>query len=131
MPEIYATIAQKVLKDLGLIKAKFIIILQDGTTFDSGSDEITLTGPKKHRAIRRESKMPYGTYTKTYRHSIVAMNVGDVMCFDRTAEMVSNKVTLSDLQGAISGIACATFGNDAHKVHINTKTACVELMRTA
>lgn len=133
MPEIYTTMANKAIKDLNLVKAQFIVILPDGTTFDSGSDLIVLAGPKKAivKKPRQERKMPHGAYSEAYKTAIEAMKVGDVEVFTPTTDMVAHGVTIKDLQGSISTIAHGLWGNDAHKTHQNKKLNCVELMRTA
>jgi hypothetical protein len=131
MPEIYTTMANKAIKDLNLVKAQFIVILPDGTTFDSGGDLIVLAGPKKEKKPKQERKMPHGAYSTAYKKTVEGMKVGDVEVFTPTTEMVANGVTITDLQGAISGIAHGVWGNDAHKTHMNKTNNCVELMRTA
>jgi hypothetical protein len=130
MPEIYTTMANKAIKDLNLVKAQFIVILPDGTTFDSGGDLIVLAGPKKEKKPQQR-KMPHGAYSTAYRAAIEAMKVGDVEVFTPTTDMIARGVTINDLQGAISSIAHGSWGNDAHKTHMNKKINCVELMRTA
>ena len=131
MPEIYTTMANKAIKDLNLVKAQFIVILPDGTTFDSGSDLIVLAGPKKAKKPQQQRKMPHGSYSEAYKPRIEAMQVGDVECFGPSPDMVAKGVTITDIQGAISSIAHGVWGNDAHKTHMNKTNNCVELMRTA
>lgn len=131
MPEIYTDMAAKAVKHLDLIKAHFVIILPDGTTFDSGSDLITLVGPKKGKKTNQERKMPHGSYSKAFGPQIEAMQVGDVVCLAATPEMIAAGVTLGDIQGSVSTIAHAMWGNDAHKTHKNKGSNCVELLRMA
>lgn len=134
MPEIYLEMANKAIKNLNLVKAQFIVILPDGTTFDSGGDLITLVGPKKTNTPKKpyqERKMPHGSYSAAFKPRIEAMKVGDVECFAPTPEMLANGVNLKDIQGTVSTFAHGAWGNDAHKTHQNIKANCVELLRTA
>lgn len=132
MPEIFTTMANKAIKDLNLVKAKFVVILPDGTTFDNSGGDIVYK-PKKAivKKPRQERKMPHGSYSEAYKPRIAAMKVGDVECFSPSPDMVAHGVTIHDLQGSISTIAHGLWGNDAHKTHQNKKNNCVELMRTA
>jgi hypothetical protein len=132
MPEIYTDLANKAIKNLNLVKAKFVVILPDGTTFDNGGGEIVYK-PKKVivKKPRQERKMPHGAYSTAYKNAIEGMKVGDVEVFTPTTDMVAKGVTIGDLQGAISTIAHGLWGNDAHKTHQNKKNDCIELMRTA
>jgi hypothetical protein len=132
MPEIFTTMANKAIKDLNLVKAKFVVILPDGTTFDNGGGEIVYK-PKKVavKKPRQDRKMPYGAYSEAYKAKIEAMKVGDVELFTATPDMTTRGVVLYDVQGAVSTIAHSLWGNDAHKTHMNKTTNCVELLRMA
>lgn len=132
MPEIFTTMANKAIKDLNLVKAKFVVILPDGTTFDNGGGDITFKVKKPAvKKPKQQRKMPHGSYSEAYKPRIAAMQVGDVECFSPSPDMVAHGVTIGDLQGAISTIAHGLWGNDAHKTHQNKKNDCIELMRTA
>ena len=132
MPEIYTDLANKAIKNLNLVKAKFVVILPDGTTFDNGGGDITFKVKKPAvKKPKQQRKMPHGSYSEAYKTAIEAMKVGDVEVFTPTTDMVAHGVTIGDLQGAISTIAHGLWGNDAHKTHQNKKNDCIELMRTA
>lgn len=111
-------------------KVDYIVRLADGTLITKGDMTLAPTKMEADRK-RRSRKVPHGTFTRAYKSDIHNMQVGDVLCLYRTPTMLTLGVTLADVQGTCSTIASAAFGNNAHKIHINTTTDCVEILRTA
>ena len=116
---------------LDACKARYIIVLSDGTTINKGGEVIQLAPDKPTRAKRSTSLMPYGTYRNVYGSAIKAMAVGDVEVFHLTPEMIQAGVGLMTILGSISSMASGEWGNNAHKIFTNRGTNSVELLRTA
>lgn len=129
-PEVIKRTVEQALRLLDVAKAEYIIRLPDGTLVTKGDMELVTRRAVK-RVPRKAHKMPYGSYTSAYKESIVNMAIGDVLCLYRTPDMLAAGVTLADISGTISSIAATTFGTDAHKIHQNKTTECIELLRTA
>ena len=116
---------------LDACKARYIIVLSDGTTINKGGEVIQLAPDKPTRAKRSTSLMPYGTYRNAYGPTLKGMAIGDVEVFHLTPEMVRAGVGLTTVLGSISSMASSEWGNNAHKIFTNRGTNSVELLRTA
>ena len=116
---------------LDACKARYIIVLSDGTTINKGGELIQLIPPKPTKQPKAKSLMPHGTYRQVYGGAIRKMVVGDVEVFRLTPEMVKAGVELITILGAISSMASSDWGNNAHKIFLNKGNDSVELLRTA
>lgn len=116
---------------LDACKARYIIVLSDGTTINKGGEVIQLAPDKPTRAKKAPSLMPYGTYRNVYGPAIKRMVVGDVEAFFLTPEMVQAGVGLMTVLGSISSMASSEWGNNAHKIFTNKANNSIELLRTA
>lgn len=118
-------------KLLDACKAKYIIVLPDGTTINQGGEIIQLAPEAPAKQSRARSLMPYGTYRNVYGDTVRKMSVGDVEEFRLTPEMRTAGVDLVTIMGSISSMASNEWGNNAHKIFLNRDNDSVELFRTA
>lgn len=130
IPQIIIDTAKKAVKSLDVTKSVYYIILPDGTVMDNSNGAIKGSKVKPVRN-KRQFKLPYGTITKAFKPQLEAMQVGDVVCFVRTPEMVAAGVTLNDIQGTMASQASKMWGHDCHKSHINSDKDWLEVFRTA
>jgi len=111
--------AQSAIRLLKATKAKFIIVMPDGTTYSEG--DLHLAEVKTR--TRRPSTLPHGTYAALCRpHLNIA--VGDVVEFD-IPQGGSNK----SLHSAVTAFFSHEWGVGSAKTCFNKKTNKVELLR--
>jgi len=130
VPEVILRAVEQSLRTLNAAKAEYVIRLPNGMVYERGDLKLATESTEKKRT-RAPSKMPRGYIAKAIQPIINPMQAGDVAEFRCDAAMVAAGVTLHDLQSSISSAASGLFGLKSHKVHVNKKTQCVELLRTA
>jgi hypothetical protein len=110
---------QNAMRLLKATKAKYIIVMPDGTTHTEG--DLQLTQPKTRK--RKPSPLPYGTYAKMCK-PYNNMAVGDVVEFD-----IPPGGTSKSLHSGVTAHFINLWGQGAMKTCFNKKTNKVELLR--
>ena len=100
-------------------KAKYIIVMPDGTTYSEG--DLHLAPTKVHK--RKPGGLPHGTYA-TMCKPYVGMAVGDVAEFSIPAGG-----TQKSLHSAVSAYFSTAWGVGACKTYFNKDTQQVEVLR--
>ena len=111
--------AQSAIRLLKATKAKFIIVMPDGTTYSEG--DLQLAAAKVYK--RKAGTLPHGTYS-TMCKPYVGMVIGDVAEFSIPAG--GNKASL---HSAVSAYFSTAWGVGACKTYFNKDTQKVEVLR--
>lgn len=111
--------AQSAIRLLKATKAKYIIVMPDGTTYSEG--DLQLAPTKVHK--RKPGGLPHGTYS-TMCKPYADMAVGDVAEF--AIPEGSNKASL---HSAVSAYFSTVWGVGAAKTYFNKDTQRVEVLR--
>ena len=110
---------QNAMRMLKATKAKYIIVMPDGTTHSEG--DLQLVEVKTR--TRRPSTLPFGTYAKMCRpHDNMA--VGDVVEFD-----IPPGGTGKSLHSGVTSYFIHLWGKGAIKTCFNKNTQKVEMLR--
>jgi hypothetical protein len=110
---------QSALRMLKATKAKYIIVLPDGTMHSTGDLQLAVTkAPKRKRGV-----LPHGTYAVMCK-PFVNMAVGDVAEFP-----IPNGGTSKSLHSAVSAYFSTAWGVGSAKTYFNKDTQKVEVLR--
>lgn len=112
--------AQAAIRLLRATKAKFIVVLPDGTTYSEGDLRLEVAKPT---AKRKSGALPYGTYS-TMCKPYLDIAVGDVVEF-----AIPEGGTPTSLHSAVSAYFGQKWGNGAAKTYFNKATQNLELLR--
>jgi hypothetical protein len=110
---------QNAMRLLKATKAKYIIVMPDGTTHTEGDLQLAEVKPLK----RKPGGLPHGTYA-TLCKPFVNMAVGDVTEFP-----IPNGGTGKSLHSAVSAYFSTAWGKGACKTYFNKDTQMVEVLR--
>lgn len=111
--------AQSAIRLLKATKAKFIVVMPDGTTFSEG--DLTLAPTKICK--RKQGTLPHGTYAAMCK-PFTDMVVGDVAEFP-----IPEGGTSKSLHSAVSAYFSTAWGVGACKTYFNKDTQKVEVLR--
>lgn len=100
-------------------KAKYIIVMPDGTTFSEGDLQLAVVKQTK----RKPGGLPHGTYS-TMCHPFVGMAVGDVAEFS-----IPEGGNKASLHSAVSAYFSTAWGVGSAKTYFNKDTQRVEVLR--
>ena len=110
---------QSAMRLLKATKAKYIIVMPDGTTHSTGDLQLAAAKPLK----RKPGGLPHGTYAAMCK-PLVDMAVGDVAEFP-----IPNGGTSKSLHSAVSAYFSTAWGKGACKTYFNKDTQMVEVLR--
>jgi hypothetical protein len=110
---------QNAMRLLKATKAKYIIVMPDGTTHSEGDLQLTVTKPCK----RKPGTLPHGTYAAMCK-PLVDMAVGDVAEF-----AIPSGGTSKSLHSAVSAYFATAWGKGTCKTYFNKDTQKVEVLR--
>jgi hypothetical protein len=111
--------AQSAMRLLKATKAKFIIVMPDGTTYSEG--DLQLAEVKIR--TRRPNLLPHGTYAALCKPHL-NMAVGDVVEFD-----IPPGGAKTSLHSAVTAFFSHEWGKGSAKTYFNKETNKVELLR--
>lgn len=111
--------AQSAIRLLKATKAKFVIVMPDGTTYSEGGLQLAVAKQVK----RKPSTLPYGTYSKMCQ-PFVGVAVGDVVEF-----AIPDGGTSRALHSAVTAYFHHAWGLGTCKTYFNKDTQKVEMLR--
>jgi len=100
-------------------KAKYIIVMPDGTTYSEGDLQLAAAKPLK----RKPGGLPLGTYAAMCKPH-VGMAVGDVAEFD-----IPNGGNHKSLHSAVSAYFSTAWGTGTARTYFNKDTQKLEMLR--
>ncbi len=110
---------QNAMRLLKATKAKYIIVMPDGTTHSEGGLQLAEVKPCK----RKQGTLPHGTYA-TMCKPFVDMPVGDVTEFP-----IPSGGTNKSLHSAVSAYFATAWGKGNCRTYFNKDTQRVEVLR--
>ena len=123
-PSIQQIAAQKALYMLKALKAKYVIVLVDGTVLEEGGLQLAVPKPEPKPRTRKpvDPTVPYGTYTKYLKEQgLHAMLPGDVLVIDLLT------FAPESIRGTAGALAVKLWGNAS--VLTSVRNGMVEIMR--
>lgn len=111
--------AQSAIRLLKATKAKYVIVMPDGTMYNEGNLQLAVV---KHNK-RKPGGLPHGTYSKMCQ-PFVGVAVGEVLEFAIPAGG-NNK----SLNSAVSAYFSTAWGTGSTKTYFNKATQKVEVLR--
>jgi len=111
--------AQGAIRLLKAVKAKYIIVMPDGTTHSEGDLQLAVVKPR----VRKMGPLPHGTYSKMCQ-PYNNMAVGDVVEFD-----IPPGGTGKSLHSGVTAHFIHLWGKGAMKSCFNKNTNKVEVLR--
>jgi hypothetical protein len=110
---------QNAMRLLKATKAKYIIVMPDGTAHSEGDLQLVATKPLK----RKPGGLPHGTYSKMCQ-PFVCMAIGDVAEFP-----IPEGGNKASLHSAVSAYFSTAWGVGSAKTYFNKGTQKVEVLR--